>query len=257
MVLIGGVLLVAAGRANAGVVANIVSTTASLAWVGVCGCWIDGRNSFADIWSVVVHSAWFARCLRCTDSKTGYMMKLSRQDWCQAGLMALAEKGPEALKIDHLCDILAVTKGSFYHYFKHREAYIDELLAFWHAHYTQYLIEVLSPQDHVKQRIAQLSAAVSEADHRTEVALRSWALSEPRVAEVVTAVDNKRLDYIAALLTELGYNPVDSDLLAKLLYAQTLGCQQLGKRLSIEEWKAIDGWFMHWLGHEQRYFNEY
>lgn len=177
-------------------------------------------------------------------------MKLSREDWCQAGLVALAEKGPEALKIDRLCDRLAVTKGSFYHYFKHREAYIDELLAFWHTNYTQNLVEALSPQDPAKQRIAQLSAAVAEADHRTEVALRSWALSEPRVAQAVAVVDNERLEYIAALLTELGYNPVDTHLLAKLLYAQTLGCQQLGKRLSIEEWKAIDSWFMHWLSHE-------
>ncbi|RAU18508.1 hypothetical protein DN062_06955 [Nitrincola tibetensis] len=95
-----------------------------------------------------------------------------------------------------------------------------------------------------------MSAAVAEADHRTEVALRSWALSEPHVAQAVAVVDSEGLEYIAAWLTELGYNPLDTHLLAKLLYAQTLGCQQLGKRLSIEESKAIDSWFMRWLSHE-------
>lgn len=180
-------------------------------------------------------------------------MKISREDWFRAGLSALADGGPEALKIDRLCRQLAVTKGSFYHYFSQREAFIDELLAFWRANYTQALIAALSPQDPPHERAAQLSEAVAKADHPTEVALRSWALSDSRVAKAVAEVDSERLDFITALLAEVGYKQADSELLAKLLYAQTLGCQQLGKRLSANEWKSMDSGFMRWLIREEKH----
>ena len=41
----------------------------------------------------------------------------SRSDWIQAGLAAVADHGPNGLRIDRLCRSLGVSKGSFHHHF--------------------------------------------------------------------------------------------------------------------------------------------
>ena len=41
----------------------------------------------------------------------------SRTDWIQAGLAAVADDGPNGLRIDRLCRRLGVSKGSFHHHF--------------------------------------------------------------------------------------------------------------------------------------------
>ena len=43
--------------------------------------------------------------------------RLSADDWIQAGFALLAEGGPNALRLDRLCERLEVTKGSFYWHF--------------------------------------------------------------------------------------------------------------------------------------------
>lgn len=178
-------------------------------------------------------------------------MKLSREDWCRAGLAMLTEHGPEALKIDRLCLAMKVTKGSFYHYFAHREAFVAELLQYWQAHYTQAFIAALSPSDDAPTRAAQLSATVATADHRPEVALRSWARSDTAVAAAVAEVDAQRIEFLCQLLQEQGHPKPNALILGKLLYAHTLGCQQLGTQVSIAEWQTMDAWFAQWLNNER------
>jgi len=52
-------------------------------------------------------------------------------DWIEAGFAALADGGPNALRIDALCDRLSVTKGSFYWHFTDMAAYRAALVEAW------------------------------------------------------------------------------------------------------------------------------
>src|SRR5436190_89599 len=56
--------------------------------------------------------------------------RLTADDWVQAGFAVLAESGPNALRIDRLCERLEVTKGSFYWHFTDLSAYRGALSAF-------------------------------------------------------------------------------------------------------------------------------
>ena len=53
--------------------------------------------------------------------------RLSVDDWIQAGFAILADGGPNALRVDRLCERLGVTKGSFYWHFADLAAYRDAL----------------------------------------------------------------------------------------------------------------------------------
>ena len=55
--------------------------------------------------------------------------RLTADDWIEAGFAVLADRGPNALRVDTLCDRLNVTKGSFYWHFTDMPTYRDELAA--------------------------------------------------------------------------------------------------------------------------------
>ena len=97
-------------------------------------------------------------------------MQLSRTDWLEQGLQLLSTEGPQHLKIDTLCHVLGVTKGSFYHHFKHHAAYVSALLEHWRANYTQQLIHAVAGIDDPQVRSQRLSELVYLKDMRPEVA---------------------------------------------------------------------------------------
>ena len=55
--------------------------------------------------------------LPCMTPPRGAGRRLAVDDWIQAGFALLADGGPNALRIDRLCERLGVTKGSFYWHF--------------------------------------------------------------------------------------------------------------------------------------------
>src|SRR5258707_13517163 len=57
--------------------------------------------------------------------------RLTADDWIEAGFAALADSGPNALRIGPLCERLNVTKGSFYWHFADMPAYRSALIESW------------------------------------------------------------------------------------------------------------------------------
>lgn len=167
-------------------------------------------------------------------------MKLSREDWLQKGLAVLATYGSEDLKIDRLCKHLKVTKGSFYHYFAHRDEYLAALLEYWQNHYTNDLIRAVSGIADPSQRGRELNAKIGAIDLRPETALRSWGRKDERVAAVVAQVDRERIDYLTQLIVEQTHSVGQAELMAKLVYAHFVGCQHLGELVTQFEWQQMD-----------------
>ena len=82
------------------------------------------------------------------------MVKLTKEIWLEQGLLVLVESGIDAVTIDGMCRLFAVTKGSFYHQFKNREAYLEAMLQFWEETYTtQFIVdssEGLTPLEQIQ-----------------------------------------------------------------------------------------------------------
>ncbi len=167
-------------------------------------------------------------------------MQLSRTDWLEQGLQLLSTAGPQHLKIDTLCLALGVTKGSFYHHFKHHAAYVSALLDHWKSTYTQQLIQAVEGIDDPHVRSQRLSELVYLKDMRPEVAMRAWANSHPEVAATVREVDAQRIDYLVALSQRMGATDEQAVLLAKMAYAQLVGMQHLQAFISPAEAVKMD-----------------
>ena len=153
----------------------------------------------------------------------------TRSDWIQAGLAAVADEGPNDLRIDRLCRRLGVSKGSFHHHFAGAGDFKQALL----AAYEDLVVEALNraieqtAADSPKAALAGLTAAITstESFHRPdlEVAIRAWAFSDPAVRAVQERVDTQRLESLQGIWSRILDDPAAVHTAALLPYLVGIG----------------------------------
>jgi AcrR family transcriptional regulator len=154
----------------------------------------------------------------------GMDKKLNRQGWLTAGLQALAESGPDGLKIMPIAGQLRVTKGSFYWHFENLDAYRQAVLAEWERHYTGDAIRSL--EDHpldARTKLHTWIVGAAHADLRLERAIRAWSLHHPETGVVRQRVDTERIGYLCKLLRGVGWPDEEADTLARWAYGAWVG----------------------------------
>jgi AcrR family transcriptional regulator len=172
---------------------------------------------------------------------------LSPDDYFEAGLTLLAEKGPDGLTIAALCTQLGVTKGSFYHHFRDLAAYVDGLLAHWAEQHATRLIALSESTTDPVERMDLLRAIAVGLPHGAEAAIRAWSWSNERVADVQRAVDAARLAHIAAAGVDAGLEEDRAHLMATISMATLIGMQQLERPTRTETMETIFGALERWV----------
>jgi len=129
---------------------------------------------------------------------------LNPENWLRAAETRLAEQGIDSVRIEVLARDLGVSKGSFYWHFRDRGELLDRLLASWE----DAQLDWLSADDASgpAARWAKLIARTSDPGRmRMEVALRSWARLDERVAARVAAIEKRKARVIADVLRDIGF----------------------------------------------------
>ena len=155
--------------------------------------------------------------------------RLSRQDWVNAALNALAEGGAEAIRVEPLAKRLKVTKGGFYWHFRDRADLHGALLEVWR----EGGMEVIARQttlerpaearDRLHQLLELYAGTRSDKGRTIELAIRDWARRDKDVARVVAGVDDYRLERVGSLFREIGCTADDAFARAYLFYAYVFG----------------------------------
>jgi AcrR family transcriptional regulator len=155
--------------------------------------------------------------------------RLSRQDWVDAALEAIAEGGLAAVAVVPLAERLGATKGSFYWHFPSREALIEAALAAWEQSTTSAVIaEIDAASQDPRQQLRLLFKRVAElaARDRIELALLATA-DHPSVRPALDRVTRRRIDFAAELFQRLGFPRAEAKRRALLAYSAYLGYAQL------------------------------
>ncbi len=160
------------------------------------------------------------------------MKKIEREDWFITGLEILNTEGFLRITIDNLCDVLKVTKGSFYHHFKNVDAYIEALMKYWVDMNTKSLIVQVDKVNAPHEKIEKLNELVLQRSHKSEQVIRGWSFSNEVVRKYVTEVDETRIEYTANLKILCGEQAEVARQLAMIEYACLIGTQQLYPDLS-------------------------
>ena len=148
--------------------------------------------------------------------------RLTKSDWIDHGLRALARRGPAALKVGPLAEALKVSRGSFYWHFRDIADFRAQLLAAWRERSVDNVIRDLTTQAE-PDRLKYLMRRAFSIKLILERAVRAWAVEDKEAAAAVEAVDAGRAAYIAGLLTAAGVEEGRAVARARFIYWAYLG----------------------------------
>ncbi len=158
--------------------------------------------------------------------------RLTREDWAEAALEAIARGGLEAVAVEPIAAKLGATKGSFYWHFKNRDALLEAALKVWEQRKTDAVIEFLARERDPARRLKMLISVAYERgpSERVETALLSR--SDNRIAvRTMRRVAERRLDYLTQQLEALGWDPNEARFRALLINYVYIGRIQMAHLL--------------------------
>ena len=155
------------------------------------------------------------------------MARKNRQDWIEAGFNILTLDGARALTVDALTNHLKMTKGSFYHHFRGFDDYITKLMTDFEDRSTHNVIHLMAEGGSAAARLQRLSEISTGFPPGLEIAIRAWALINPKVKAFQVRIDQRRVDYVEGLYFELVGDPERARLMAEMMYALWIGGMHL------------------------------
>ncbi|WP_405786010.1 TetR/AcrR family transcriptional regulator [Streptomyces sp. NBC_01367] len=155
--------------------------------------------------------------------------RLTADDWADAALAALVERGLAAVAVEPLAAGLGTTKGSFYWHFANRDALVAAALARWEESSTERIIramEAVEPDPAARLDALLRGATAAAVDDPREVRLLA-ASDHPEVAAALARVTERRVGYLAHLFELLGFPAPEARRRGFFAYTSYLGHAQL------------------------------
>jgi AcrR family transcriptional regulator len=152
---------------------------------------------------------------------------LQKRDWVIAARKLLIRRGIANVKVEPLAQLMAVTTGSFYWHFAGRQALHDALLKDWYDTNTAPLYRAVKAagSDPRRQYLAFFGVWVLERDFdpRYDQAIRDWARTSKRVADLLREVDDARIKLLLEIFENFGYSGLDAEMRARVTYYHQVG----------------------------------
>ena len=143
---------------------------------------------------------------------------LSREEWLEKALSVVSREGGAKLRINNLVAEVGVTKGSFYWHFKDREDFVLSLIDHWHERYTLRVSDYLDDcagSAEAKLRTLMEMVFVEQLT-RHDLAIRSWAVAEPKLQALVKRTDDHRMNYLQMLFRGMGFTGEEAALRSRV-----------------------------------------
>ncbi|MDR9388796.1 MAG: TetR/AcrR family transcriptional regulator [Wenzhouxiangella sp.] len=149
---------------------------------------------------------------------------LTRQDWEQAALGLIAEKGVGGLAVEPLARRLGITKGSFYWHFPGRDELLAAALLRWERQDEENLEISFQAKDKPADRLENFIWRTTQQTLTHQIHLALCADQQNAlVSEVLGRVTNRRIAFLAKALEELGLDGAAANKRATLLYSAYVG----------------------------------
>jgi AcrR family transcriptional regulator len=149
-----------------------------------------------------------------------------RERWIEAGLRALADGGPDAVRVEVLAKSLGVTKGGFYGAFADRQALLEAMLDTWERESTdEVLARIQSEGGDARTTIrrAGLLTFSSERLLPIDLAVRDWARRDAAVAARLRRVDDRRMTLLREKIGALYPDPDEVEARSLLAFCLAIG----------------------------------
>ncbi len=161
--------------------------------------------------------------------------ELIGDDWLAVAKQSLIEEGISAVRVERLAKKLGVTRGGFYWRFERLEDLLSALVDVWVAENSRALVTAARGPGDLSSRFRDVVKIwVDEVDFSPawDAAMRDWARVDQKVAEVVYAVDDKRIAALQAMFEDAGLSHDVALVRARIIYFHQVGYYALGIRES-------------------------
>ncbi|MGE6782299.1 TetR/AcrR family transcriptional regulator [Ensifer adhaerens] len=159
---------------------------------------------------------------------------LTSDDWIKAAFRALTAGGVQAIRAEAIARDLKVSKGSFYWHFKDVPDLKAKMLAHWAREATDAIIAEIEAFEVPAQERLRLLVLAATDDRSlpyggllTDGAVREWARFDAVAAVTLKSVDERRLGYIADLLSQCEFSAKRGRRGASALYGALIGLEAL------------------------------
>ncbi|GAA4471330.1 TetR/AcrR family transcriptional regulator [Phytohabitans houttuyneae] len=152
--------------------------------------------------------------------------RTTRERWVEEGLRALAEGGPDAVRVEVLAKNLGVTKGGFYGSFADRDALLEAMLDTWERESTDEVLERVEreggdPRTKIKR--AGLLTFSSDRLLPIDLAVRDWARRDEAVAARLRRVDNRRMGLLREMIGTFCPDPDEVEARSLIAFCVAIG----------------------------------
>lgn len=155
----------------------------------------------------------------------------SREAWIELGFQQFSIGGTEALRIEAMARTLGVSKASFYHFFKGRDAFIDDILGYWRNIRTEEFIKFSKDRTEDVSLIEALILEIFSADIDDDFLfhLRRFGRKNHAARELLVQVEAQRVDFARHAIEQLGYPQDDAHEKSVVIYNYYLGWRERQK----------------------------
>ncbi|NOD77224.1 MULTISPECIES: TetR/AcrR family transcriptional regulator [unclassified Ruegeria] len=154
-------------------------------------------------------------------------IKVTRDDWLNVAMDVLISDGVDQIKVLNLAERMAVSRSSFYWYFKSRQELLDALLARWQATNTAALVaQAEASAETITAAVCNVHRCVVNTelfDTALDFAVRDWARKSGKVRRALDQSDARRLEALHAMFARYGYSDIESETRARVLYYMQIG----------------------------------
>lgn len=159
--------------------------------------------------------------------------RLTSEDWVNTAFNLLVDEGISAIKLARLCEILSVTKGSFYWHFADIDGLHEAMADAWCAESNDAVRGLAQLDSEPASTRLEFMAArlIDPSSWAREAAIRDWAQENPRVQQAVHTLDQRIFTTVQSALLDTGFSTTDARLRAGILVYSGIGFVHARKSL--------------------------
>lgn len=160
-------------------------------------------------------------------AKVGRHERLGREDWVEAARKALIKEGITGVSLRKLASSLSATTGAFYWQYKRLEDLLEDVREDWAQRNTAQITKAIEEAgaNGWRMYLAYTRALILEdgIDARYENAIREWAHSSQRTAEVLRRVEEFRIEQLRGIFEAMGFEGKAALMRARVMYFHQTG----------------------------------
>ncbi|WIY26164.1 TetR/AcrR family transcriptional regulator [Parasedimentitalea psychrophila] len=159
-------------------------------------------------------------------------VRVTRDDWLNVAMDVLISDGVEQVKVLALAERMAVSRSSFYWYFKSRQDLLDALLKTWEQTNTAGLVgQATVAAETITAAVLNVWRCTANPDlfnTSLDFAVRDWARRSGPVRHLLDQSDTRRVEALTQMFQRYEFPEVEALARAKALYYMQLGYDMAG-----------------------------